>query len=93
MCPALGRRDQGHESGLADVPADQVLRIRYEDLVAAPMTVLPQIAGFAGLDPANPTWLAELERIRFPNKTLRGRPRSHSEQQAALAHLEPQLTA
>ena len=32
------------------------------------MTVLPQIAGFAGLDPANHTWLAEMERIRIPNK-------------------------
>ncbi|GAA1776142.1 sulfotransferase [Nostocoides vanveenii] len=81
------------ESGLADVPADQVLRIRYEDLVAAPMTVLPQIAGFAGLDPANPTWLAELERIRFPNKNAAWAAEVPLEQQAALAHLEPQLTA
>lgn len=81
------------DSGLDALPPESVLRIRYEDLVASPMTVLPRIAAFAGLDPQDPDWLAELARIRFPNKNAAWAAEISPDQQAALAVLEPQLTA
>lgn len=55
------------EAGLAGVDPARVLRIRYEDLVAAPHPVLTGTAAFAGLS-ASATWRAELSGVRFPNR-------------------------
>lgn len=81
------------ETGLAEVPAAQVLRIRYEDLVADPLTVLGQVAAFAGLDPDNEQWRAELSKISFPNKNAAWTAQLPPEQQAALEPMADQLTA
>ncbi|MCA0181032.1 MAG: sulfotransferase [Actinobacteria bacterium] len=84
---------QAIETGLAQVPTGQVLRIRYEDLVADPLTVLSRIATFAGLDPEDETWRQELAQISFPNKNAAWTADLPAEQQAALAPLADQLTA
>ncbi len=55
------------EQGLASVPPGQVLRTTYEHFVADPITTLRDVATFAGLSP-DPGWLAELDRLRFPDK-------------------------
>lgn len=55
------------DEGLAAVPAEQVLRMNYEDVVAAPVQSLRSIADFAGL-PIDERWLGELARLRFPDK-------------------------
>ncbi len=56
------------ESGLADVPAVQVLSLRYEDFMTAPTETLIRIAAYIGLDGADRAWLARLEHIQFPNQ-------------------------
>lgn len=81
------------ETGLAEVPAEQVLRIRYEDLVADPDRVLGSVAAFVGLDPDNAQWRAELSKVSFPNKNAAWTAQLPPEQQAALAPLNEQLTA
>lgn len=55
------------EAGLAAVKPDQLLRIRYEDLVADPMVRFGEIASFAGL-PESRQWLGGLRRLQFPNR-------------------------
>jgi hypothetical protein len=60
--------------GLAAVPAAQVLQVRYEALVRDPLTVLAEIAAFAGL-PADPRWEAELAALSFPDKNETWRDR------------------
>jgi Sulfotransferase family len=55
------------EKGLAGVPADQVLRVRYEDLVDAPRTLLAEVTGFAGLGPST-SFQTALDAVRFPNQ-------------------------
>ncbi len=55
------------EEGLAAVPAEQVLRINYENVVSAPVESLRSIADFAGLR-NDERWLGELTRLRFPDK-------------------------
>lgn len=55
------------DDGLTAVPEDQILRISYEGMVAAPVDTLRSIADFAGL-PADPAWVEELSRLRFPDK-------------------------
>ena len=57
------------DSGLEHVPEEQVLRLRYEELVADPIGVLGEAASFAGLPPHH-RWSAALEDLRFPNKNL-----------------------
>ena len=84
---------QAIEAGLASVAPEQVLRIRYEDLVADPGTVLGMVAQFAGLDPDSPAWRAELSQISFPNKNAAWTTQIPPEQQAALAPLDSQLSA
>lgn len=54
---------QAIEIGLADVPPAQVLPLRYEDFVSAPTQALIRIAAFAGLQTAEPSWLARFSRI------------------------------
>ena len=56
------------DAGLAGVPAEQVLRVRYEDLVADPLTLLPRMAQFCGLDPSDPAWVRAVHQVRFPNR-------------------------
>ena len=79
------------EEGLASVPAGSVLRIRYEDLVADPSRVLGEVAAFAGLDPDNAVWQAELSKISFPDKNAAWNAEIPAEQRAALAVMDDQL--
>lgn len=55
------------EDGLAQVPAEQRMELRYEDLMADPMTALRRVADFAGL-PAQASWHRELRQLSFPNR-------------------------
>lgn len=60
------------DAGLAAVPAHQVHRMRYEDLVADPMPVLSAAAEFCGLDPHDSSWRAAVAAVRFPNRNAAG---------------------
>jgi Sulfotransferase family len=62
------------EEGLRAVPPDRRLELRYEELVAAPLATLQRIAGFAGLADDR-AWVAELDRLRYPNKNEAWRER------------------
>jgi hypothetical protein len=53
--------------GLAAVAPERQLELRYEELVGEPIAVLQRVAGFAGLAD-DPRWVAELGRLRYPNK-------------------------
>ena len=59
--------------GLAQVPAEQVLSLRYEELIEDPLPVTRTSMAFAGLSPASPEWNAALSFVRFPNKNERWR--------------------
>jgi hypothetical protein len=61
-------------AGLAAVPADQVLSLRYEDLVEDPTSVLARVAEFAGL-PGDDAWARRVSALGFPNKNERWRTR------------------
>jgi hypothetical protein len=50
------------ETGLSGVPASSVLNLRYEDLVAAPLTTFRRVAQFAGLS-GDPVWETHLEDL------------------------------
>lgn len=65
------------EEGLASVPAGQILRLRYEDLVMAPVDGFESIRAFLRLRP-DPRWRRTLERIAIPDRVDRWRE-----------HLEP----
>ena len=60
--------------GLRAVPAEQVMSLRYEDLVEDPMPVLSSVAEFSGL-PADDGWISRVESLAFPNKNQRWRAR------------------
>lgn len=55
------------EEGLLHVPADQVLRLTYEELVGDPFARLDDVARFAGLAPST-EWRRRLGEIGFPNR-------------------------
>ena len=55
------------DAGLADVPDEQVLRLRYEDFVADPLPTLHVVARFCGLGPSR-SWDTALSALRFPNQ-------------------------
>ena len=55
------------DAGLSGVPADQVLRLTYEEFVAEPREVLRRIAAFIGLS-EDRSWIAAVDTIRFPNR-------------------------
>jgi hypothetical protein len=55
------------EKGLAGLPADRVMRLSYEDFVAAPQGSLDRIAAFAGLG-ASSEWTRAIGGLSFPNK-------------------------
>jgi putative sulfotransferase len=57
---------------LASLPAERVLQVSYEDLVAEPRQVLLRLARFAGLPDTHPGWLdraAQLAEPRSPRWT------------------------
>ena len=58
--------------GLAHVPSDRTLRVRYEDLVVDPLGTLEGIAGFSGI-PITPGYREELAGLRFPDERERWR--------------------
>lgn len=60
------------ETGLGHVPSEQVLAVRYEDVVAAPHRQLRRIAEFAGLAPSI-EWDRGLDRMSFPSEGERWR--------------------
>lgn len=55
------------DRGLAEVPDGQVLRVRYEDLVARSREVLAEVAAFGGLGEC-PSWDRALDDVRFPDQ-------------------------
>jgi hypothetical protein len=55
------------EAGLDPVPPEQVLRLRYEDLIAAPTERLGEVAAFAGLPPSE-EWHRRVAAVRFPDR-------------------------
>ena len=60
--------------GLGAVAPERQLELRYEELVGDPVAVLRRVAGFAGLAD-DPGWVAELGRLRYPNKNEAWRER------------------
>ena len=44
-----------------------MLGVRYEQVVADPLAVIDEIAGFAGLGP-DPRWRDDLESLDYPNR-------------------------
>ncbi len=56
------------EAGIAAVDASRRLHLRYEALTADPVSVLVDVAKFAGLDAEEPRWRHELARLEFPNR-------------------------
>jgi hypothetical protein len=79
-------------AGLTDADPTQVLRIRYEDLVADPLPSLEAIACFAGLGP-DPSWRAELPEIAFPNRNERWREALSDEARATIERVQGGLLA
>jgi hypothetical protein len=55
------------EAGLVGVPHQQVLRVRYEGLVEDPVSVLADVAAFAGVGESR-RWREGLTRLRHPNR-------------------------
>lgn len=58
------------DHGLAGVPSEQVIDLRYEDFVAAPGDTLRALAAFAGLRPSD-EWESQLARLDFPDRNER----------------------
>jgi hypothetical protein len=57
------------EDGLASVAPDQVLRLRYEDLVADPVPTLVRIAGFLGVATDDRRWRSSLATLRVSDRS------------------------
>ena len=55
------------DAGLDVVPSGHVLHITYEEIVADPLPTLLRVGAFAGLD-QDPSWINELNHLRFPNR-------------------------
>jgi hypothetical protein len=55
------------DAGLAEVPAERILRLRYEDVLEDPVEALGRVAVHAGLDAADPRWRGALADVRFPD--------------------------
>jgi hypothetical protein len=66
------------EAGLGQVPRDQVLGIRYEELVEDPIPTLGRMAGFAGLAPSA-RWRSAVAALEFPNRNETWRERLPAE--------------
>lgn len=54
------------DEATAALPAAQVIRLRYEDLVEEPLPHLRRIAGACGFDPDDAAWCNALEQVAFP---------------------------
>jgi hypothetical protein len=74
---------------LADVPADRVLRVSYEDLLADPVTVLLTVLEQCELD-AHPEVLSGAERVGRVGRTSLSAPRE-GKWRARAADIEPLL--
>ena len=61
------------DDGLASVASEQVLRLRYEDLVADPVPTLTRIAGFLGVASDDRRWRSSLATLRFSDRSERWR--------------------
>jgi hypothetical protein len=85
------REVEAIEAGLAAVPAEQVMRIHYEQLVADPMAVLSQIATFSGLDPQDRYWREALRAVQFPDKNTTWSASLSDSEQETLTLLDAQL--
>ena len=72
------------EQGLEGVADAQLLRLRYEDLIAEPLAQLDAIATFAGLSP-RASWHGAVGRVRFPDRNDAWRERLDAD---ALATIE-----
>jgi hypothetical protein len=57
-------------AGLAAVPPDRTLVVRYEDMLRDPTTMLRDVAAFAGLPPSR-QWEDSLRPLSFPNRNDR----------------------
>lgn len=55
------------EDGLSHVPSEQRMELRYEDLMADPLSILRRVADFGDL-PVSSVWQQELNRLRFPDR-------------------------
>jgi len=58
--------------GLGSVPTKNILRLRYEELIADPLGELSRVARFIGL-PLDDEWIGALESLSFPDRTQRWR--------------------
>ncbi len=69
-------------AGLAAVPAERILEVRYEDLLEKPDEILPSIAGFFGIE-HSPDWLTGAAEVPFanPRKSLNREPLETSERE------------
>jgi hypothetical protein len=61
------------EVGLETVPAEQVRRLRYEDVVREPAPAFDAIANFLGL-PEDPAWRAAVSTLPIDDRNDPGRP-------------------
>lgn len=59
-------------NGVADLPSDRVMTIRYEDLLRNPLAVLQQVAAFGLLSPST-SWNDAVRRLSFPDRNTRWR--------------------
>jgi len=75
------------EEGLRGVPATQVHRLRYEDLVSDPAAVLDRVAGFAGLSPSA-EWRTRLDAVAFPDRNEAWRTALEPSALATISHVQ-----
>lgn len=60
------------EEGLEAVPSDRVMRLRYEDITAAPHDLMLEIADFIGVTP-DPQWLDKVDALQLDGRNDRWR--------------------
>jgi hypothetical protein len=73
--------------GFASVTDPQILRLRYEELVADPVSVLERVATFVGLEPSD-RWRAALDRLSFPDRNEAWRERLDAEVVARITSVQ-----
>jgi hypothetical protein len=73
--------------GLSLVPEEQIMRLRYEDLVADPVTTLHRVSGFIGL-PESTRWREVLRTLEFPNRNDGWRERLDAEVAARITSIQ-----
>jgi hypothetical protein len=75
------------EEGLAAVPETQVMRMKYEDVIADPIPAIEEVARFVGLGP-DARWRRTLQRLRFPDRNETWRERLEPEVVARITELQ-----